>query len=201
MAIKFACDACGRRFSARADQAGKRSKCPICGTEIRVPLAEESAHNGAAAAAPAYAVQIDEELVEKVTPRAAVEIPGLRASPDDEYNDVPGVSGYSRFPSGQGPLSPAGPATEGASRPFSWDPWYYFVLRIMSYLALVFAGVLILFGIWIALNGAAGVFFGLLTWCYALGIVAGVAVVLLLVDLACNVRRLRLHADRNAGIV
>jgi hypothetical protein len=38
MAIKFECGACGRKFKARDEHAGRRSKCPACGGEIQVPM-------------------------------------------------------------------------------------------------------------------------------------------------------------------
>ncbi len=38
MAIKFSCSACGKRLSVQDENAGRRSKCPVCGHEIQVPL-------------------------------------------------------------------------------------------------------------------------------------------------------------------
>jgi len=37
MAIKFACPHCGKRFTAKDEQAGKRAKCSACGEVTRIP--------------------------------------------------------------------------------------------------------------------------------------------------------------------
>ena len=41
MAIKFSCGSCGKRFTAKNDHAGRRSKCPACGWGILVPFQME----------------------------------------------------------------------------------------------------------------------------------------------------------------
>ncbi len=38
MAIKFSCGSCGKRFAAKEEHAGKKSKCPKCGSGIEVPF-------------------------------------------------------------------------------------------------------------------------------------------------------------------
>ncbi len=37
MAIKFACPHCGKRFTAKEENAGKRAKCSACGEVTRIP--------------------------------------------------------------------------------------------------------------------------------------------------------------------
>ena len=37
MAIRFACQHCGERFTAKDEQAGKRAKCSACGEVTRIP--------------------------------------------------------------------------------------------------------------------------------------------------------------------
>lgn len=37
MTIKFACPACGRKFAARDEHAGRQTRCPACGAEMVVP--------------------------------------------------------------------------------------------------------------------------------------------------------------------
>jgi hypothetical protein len=37
MAIAFSCE-CGKRFRAKDEHAGKRSKCPVCGRELMIPV-------------------------------------------------------------------------------------------------------------------------------------------------------------------
>ena len=36
--IRFSCDGCGRQIKARAEYAGRATKCPGCGTSLRVPV-------------------------------------------------------------------------------------------------------------------------------------------------------------------
>lgn len=38
MAIKFACGSCGKRFTAKEEYVGRRSKCPKCGNDVEVPM-------------------------------------------------------------------------------------------------------------------------------------------------------------------
>jgi DNA-directed RNA polymerase subunit RPC12/RpoP len=38
MAIKFSCGSCGKKFTAKDEHAGRRSKCPACGWGILVPF-------------------------------------------------------------------------------------------------------------------------------------------------------------------
>ena len=38
MVIKFACEACGRKFAVNEEHAGRRSKCPTCGKDVEVPV-------------------------------------------------------------------------------------------------------------------------------------------------------------------
>lgn len=40
MSIKVSCDSCGKDLKVRDEAAGKRVKCPDCGSVIRVPQAE-----------------------------------------------------------------------------------------------------------------------------------------------------------------
>lgn len=44
MPIRFACSSCGRKFVAKDEHAGRRSKCPACGGWIEVPV--ETVPNG-----------------------------------------------------------------------------------------------------------------------------------------------------------
>ena len=75
MAIVFSCESCGQRFRVKEDRAGSRSKCPKCGWDITVPLGTVLA---ATEEAPPPLPDPDEGLV----------IPGLQASPDDEFEDA-----------------------------------------------------------------------------------------------------------------
>jgi DNA-directed RNA polymerase subunit RPC12/RpoP len=50
--IKFQCSACGRKFAAKDEDAGRRSKCPACGWGIVVPMESEWASNESPAVAP-----------------------------------------------------------------------------------------------------------------------------------------------------
>ena len=53
--IRFACPQCGRGFQVENKAAGKKAKCPKCGTVITVPAAEQSYFSGPVALPPTAA--------------------------------------------------------------------------------------------------------------------------------------------------
>ncbi len=38
MAIKFSCGSCGKKFAAKDEYAGRRTKCPLCGSQVQIPF-------------------------------------------------------------------------------------------------------------------------------------------------------------------
>lgn len=44
MAIEVSCKACGKVLKARDEAAGKRTSCPGCGTEMKIPLQSETGY-------------------------------------------------------------------------------------------------------------------------------------------------------------
>jgi DNA-directed RNA polymerase subunit RPC12/RpoP len=38
LSINFSCGACRKKFKAQDEHAGRRSKCPACGSDIEVPF-------------------------------------------------------------------------------------------------------------------------------------------------------------------
>jgi hypothetical protein len=64
MAIKFACG-CGKRFTAKDDNAGRRLRCPECGTVVEVPaLTAAAIPLGEPIDIPDLASKFDEDCVE-----------------------------------------------------------------------------------------------------------------------------------------
>lgn len=80
MPITLGCPACGKRFKARDESAGKRVKCPYCGAPVTVPTAEESA----TAAAPTTAIPPAPSAPGKPSPLAGsapIPVPHARSAP------------------------------------------------------------------------------------------------------------------------
>src|SRR5262245_28219071 len=103
MAIRFSCVACGKRLAVKDENAGRRSRCPRCGGEIIVPAPVASARmaNGADEPPPVRAAPIAIGDDWKRSPEAEVpiEIPGLRASPDDEDDEASPIQNTGSIPS------------------------------------------------------------------------------------------------------
>ncbi len=202
MAIRFSCSACGKRLAVKDDNAGRRSKCPGCGGEILIPAPAEIAVV-AHEPPPVPSLSIGEDWKRRPDEGEPLEIPGLQASPDDDAED-----------DDSGPVSvaettsPAHPTAATAKLPpgrmFSRDPWYYSALDCLGVLICtlgMFFFAIFAFGFLSYMAGAdrysdvpSSSFMGSM-----LTLPAGAAI-LLIVDVARNIRRLRLHADRNAGI-
>lgn len=75
MPITLGCTACGKRFRARDESAGKKVKCPYCQTPVVVPTADEASVAPAPAEAPPAPVSRPASRVEpppspKVAPAA-----------------------------------------------------------------------------------------------------------------------------------
>ncbi len=93
------------------------------------------------------------------------------------------------------------PRTAAPAREFPFDPWYYYLIQLVGLAAIACAvGLVIVAAIAnkdpSSANDYQPVFVAV---CSGGGLFSG-ATVLLLVDIARNLRRLRLHADWNAGI-
>lgn len=80
---------------------------------------------------------------------------------------------------------------------FHMDPWYYYLFRFLGLLMIVAGGVGMMIGLLTQAGKEAGVAVALVTIAYSFGTIIAGAGILLLVDVARNIRRLRLHADRN----
>ena len=196
MAIQFSCSACGKRLAVKDENAGRRSKCPGCGGEILIPAPAEVAV-GAHEPPPVPSLSIGEDWKRRPDEGEPLEIPGLQASPDDDAeDDDPGP-----LPVAQVPGVQSIPA-----RLFPLDPWYYNALDCLGYYtSAIGAACFVIFAI-----AVIGALVGLVPagssdivvsmFIAALSLMPSGAVIQLFVDIARNVRRLRLHADRNAGI-
>jgi hypothetical protein len=186
MAIKFACS-CGRRFTAKDENAGKRSTCPTCGNMVVVPIPDSAVASDASEPIPPVAEE--RVFVAGLVADTPVHIPGLQASPDDDEL----IAVVSRGRSNRTDVPPSPPA-------FLLDPWYYYFVRIVGYILLSIAALIFVPGCCLACLGYIPIEAILLACGYAVCFVAVGAVILLLADVASNVRRLRLHADWDAGI-
>lgn len=103
-----------------------------------------------------------------------VELPGLRTDADDE-DEVEAPS-------------------------FPLDPWYYYLFGFLGFASIGVGAAMLILGLQASGEGAGGAAGAFLVVGYSLAVVIAGAGMLLFVDVARNIRRLRLHADRNAGI-
>ena len=72
--IRVACGACGARFKAREEFAGRRGKCPNCSEPVLVPMPDEDLDDEGSADA-------DEPAASKARARAAAPSPARRPAP------------------------------------------------------------------------------------------------------------------------
>ncbi len=143
------------------------------------------------------AITIGEDWKPRPENGAPLEIPGLQANPDEDAED---------YDPGSLPVAQAPGVQSIPTRLFPLDPWYYYALDCLGYFALVVGVIcfavfaIVLIGELVGLLSASSSGIGVSMFMGALWLIPCGAVIQLIVDVARNIRRLRLHADRNAGI-
>jgi phage FluMu protein Com len=99
MPITLGCTACGKRFKARDESAGKKVKCPYCQVAVQVPTPEEADRAGGSAAP-----LPDSAPVPVAGPRQLPSVPVV-ASPD-EWGALPTAPPPPAAPKFPPPLDP-----------------------------------------------------------------------------------------------
>jgi hypothetical protein len=86
MAIRFAC-ACGKELQAQEEHAGKKTKCPACGAELRIPSPSAEVRRTAEEVTARSKRRPDDDLEDQIVERPAKK--SRRAEEDDDEDDRP----------------------------------------------------------------------------------------------------------------